>query len=218
MTIRGKGHIQSRELENGLKGGLYGEVQRGDTMMEIRFHGRGGQGTVVASKIMADAVFLDGAYSQSFPAFGVERRGAPVTAFLRVDDRPIRIRTEIYEPDHIVILDPLLVDQVPVTRGLKPGGTVIVNSTGTPEALQAKFKGYGVATVPASRIAHQRGLGSSQAPIVNTAILGAVSRVLGIVPLDTLMKAIREGVPGRAEDNAEAAREAFEKVSPVLRS
>jgi len=185
-------------------------------MMEIRFHGRGGQGTVVASKIMADAVFLDGKFSQSFPAFGVERRGAPVTAFLRVDERPIRIRTEIYEPDHIVILDPLLVNQVPVTRGLKPGGIVIVNSDAAPEAIRDKFAGFGVATVPASRIAHRRGLGSSQAPIVNTAILGAVTAVLGLVTMDSLMKAIREGVPTRSEENAEAAREAFESASRVL--
>jgi 2-oxoacid:acceptor oxidoreductase gamma subunit (pyruvate/2-ketoisovalerate family) len=186
-------------------------------MMEIRFHGRGGQGTVVASKIMADAVFLDGAFSQSFPAFGVERRGAPVTAFLRVDDQAIRIRTEIYEPDHIVVLDPLLVDQVPVTRGLKPGGIVIVNSDASPEAIRDRFAGFCLATVPASRIAHRRGLGSSQAPIVNTAILGAVAGVLGVVTMESLTKAIREGVPARSEENAEAAREAFDKVSPVIR-
>jgi 2-oxoisovalerate/pyruvate ferredoxin oxidoreductase gamma subunit len=186
-------------------------------MMEIRFHGRGGQGTVVASKIMADAVFLDGRFSQSFPSFGVERRGAPVTAFLRVDDKPIRIRTEIYEPQHIVVLDPLLVDQVPLTQGLPAGGTVIVNSEKRPEALKDRFKGFRVATVPAGRIAHRRGLGSGQTPIVNTAILGAVNRVLGIVTMDSLLRAIREGVPARALENAEAAQEAFEAVrEPVL--
>jgi pyruvate ferredoxin oxidoreductase gamma subunit/2-oxoisovalerate ferredoxin oxidoreductase gamma subunit len=101
-------------------------------MIEIRFHGRGGQGSVVASKILATSIFLDGKYSQSFPAFGVERRGAPVTAFLRVDDKPIRIRTEIYEPDHIIILDPLLVDQVPLAEGLKKEGIVIINSSKKP--------------------------------------------------------------------------------------
>ena len=189
---------------------------RGKDMIEIRFHGRGGQGTVVASKIMADAVFLDGAFSQSFPAFGVERRGAPVTAFLRVDDRPIRVRTEIYEPDHIVILDPLLVDQVPLTRGLKPDGTILVNSDQTPETFRERFGGFGVATVPASRIAYRRGLGSSQAPIVNTAILGAVNGVLEVVSMESLMRAIQEGVPTRAEENAEAAQEAFETVSKVV--
>ncbi len=110
-------------------------------MIEIRFHGRGGQGTVVASEIMADSVFLEGRYSQSFPAFGVERRGAPVTAFLRVDNKPIRIRTEIYEPDHLVVLDPLLVDQISLEKGLKP--TVIPDKVIPVEnylCLQGRFK------------------------------------------------------------------------------
>lgn len=185
-------------------------------MMEIRFHGRGGQGTVVASKIMADAVFLDGRFSQSFPAFGVERRGAPVTAFLRVDDKPIRIRTEIYEPQHIVVLDPLLVEQVPLTQGLQTGGTIIVNSEKPLEFFRDRFKGFRVATVPAGRIAHRRGLGSGQTPIVNTAILGAVNRALGIVTMENLMRAIREGVPSRADDNAEAAQEAFEAIREAV--
>jgi len=120
-------------------------------MIEIRFHGRGGQGSVVASRILATSIFLDGKYSQSFPAFGVERRGAPVTAFLRVDDKPIRIRTEIYEPDHIVILDPLLVDQVPLADGLKKEGIVIINSSKKPDEFSDKFKGFHVATVPAGK-------------------------------------------------------------------
>jgi pyruvate ferredoxin oxidoreductase gamma subunit/2-oxoisovalerate ferredoxin oxidoreductase gamma subunit len=164
---------------------------------------------------MADAVFLDGAYSQSFPAFGVERRGAPVTAFLRVDENPIRIRTEIYEPDHLVILDPLLIEQVPLTKGLKPGGKILINSDQPPESFTDLFPGYGVATVPAGRIAHERGLGSSQSPIVNTAILGAVNAVLGLVDMANLLKAIKEGVPTGAEKNAEAAREAFHEVSKI---
>ncbi|MFO7783950.1 MAG: 2-oxoacid:acceptor oxidoreductase family protein [Thermodesulfobacteriota bacterium] len=185
-------------------------------MMEIRFHGRGGQGTVVASKIMAEAVFLDGRFSQSFPAFGVERRGAPVTAFLRVDDKPIRVRTEIYEPQHIVVLDPLLVDQVPLTQGLQAGGIIIVNSDKPPESFQDRFKGFRVATVPAGRIAHRRGLGSGQTPIVNTAILGAVNRALGIVTMESLMRAIQEGVPTRAQENAEAAQEAFDATREAV--
>ena len=184
-------------------------------MIEIRFHGRGGQGTVVASRIMANSLFLDGKYSQSFPAFGVERRGAPVTAFLRIDDKPIRIRAEIYEPDHIVILDPLLVDQIPLTRGLKPGGIILINSSRTPEEYGQKFEGFRVATVPASRIALKHRLGSAQSPIVNTAILGAVARVLGVVTMENLVKAIKSDVPAHAQNNAEAAKEAYQKVSEV---
>jgi len=185
-------------------------------MIEIRFHGRGGQGTVVASKIMANAVFLDGEYSQSFPAFGVERRGAPVTAFLRIDKEPIRIRTEIYEPDHLVVLDPVLVEQVPVVTGLKPEGTITINSNRPPEDFLKAFQGFCVATVPASQIAFRHRLGSSQFPIVNTAIVGAVAKVLRIVSIENLVKAIKEDVPARAEDNAEAAKEAYETVSEVV--
>jgi 2-oxoacid:acceptor oxidoreductase gamma subunit (pyruvate/2-ketoisovalerate family) len=185
-------------------------------MIEIRFHGRGGQGAVVASKIMAKAVFLDGKYSQSFPAFGVERRGAPVTAFLRVDNAPIRLRTEIYEPDHLVILDPILVEQVPVTRGLTLNGIIVINSNKPPEDYKQSFEGYRVATVRASTIAFRHHLGSLQSPIVNTAILGAVAKVFGIVTLENLLKAIKEDVPVNAEDNAEAAKGAYRSVSDVV--
>jgi 2-oxoisovalerate ferredoxin oxidoreductase gamma subunit len=184
-------------------------------MIELRFHGRGGQGAVVASKIMANAVFLDGKYSQSFPAFGVERRGAPVTAFLRVDSAPIRLRTEIYEPDYLVILDPILIEQVPVTRGLKPDGIILINSNKPPEEYRQTFEGFRVATVQASLIAFQHHLGSSQSPIVNTAILGAAAKVLGIVTMDNLVEAIKDEVPVHAENNAEAAKDAYQSVSKV---
>ncbi len=186
-------------------------------MIEIRFHGRGGQGSVVASRILATSIFLDGKYSQSFPAFGVERRGAPVTAFLRADDKPIRIRTEIYEPDHIVILDSLLVDQVPLADGLKKEGIVIINSNKKPGEFSDKFKGFHVATVPAGKIAIKYHLGSSQSPIVNTAILGAVAKVLGIVSMESLIEGIKTDVPAHTENNAAAAKEAYETVSEAVK-
>jgi 2-oxoacid:acceptor oxidoreductase gamma subunit (pyruvate/2-ketoisovalerate family) len=185
-------------------------------MIEIRFHGRGGQGTVVASKLLATSLFLDGKYSQSFPAFGTERRGAPVTAFLRVDDKPVRIRTEIYEPDHIVILDPLLVDQVPLTDGLKRDGIVIINSSRKPMEFADRFKGFKVATVPAGQIAVKHHLGTPQSPIVNTAILGAVAKVLSMVTMENLLEAIKSDVPSKAGENAAAAQEAYKTVSEVV--
>jgi len=185
-------------------------------MIEIRFHGRGGQGAVVASKLLAASMFLDGKYSQSFPAFGVERRGAPVTAFLRVDEKPVRIRTEIYEPDHIVILDPLLVDQVPLTDGLKREGIVIINSSKKPVEFADSFKGLKVTTVPAGQIALKYHLGSPQSPIVNTAILGAVAKVLGVVTMENLVKVIKSDVPAKADDNVAAAEEAYQRVSEVV--
>lgn len=189
-------------------------------MIEIRFHGRGGQGAVIASKILATAVFFEGKYSQCFPAFGAERRGAPVTAFLRVDGKPIRIRSEIYEPDHLVVLDPLLIEQVPLTNGLKPGGTVIINSTKQPKELKTTFgdlKNAKVATVAASSIARKHELGTPQAPIVNTAILGAVAGVLGIVTMENLIQAVKEEVPLRSEANMNAVKEAFEKVTETVK-
>ena len=186
-------------------------------MLEIRFHGRGGQGTVVASKILATSLFLEGKYSQSFPAFGVERRGAPVTAFLRVDKKPVRIRSEIYEPDHIVVLDPLLVDQVPLTNGLKQDGIVLINSSKKPQDFTDTFKGFHVATVPAGKIALKFHLGTAQSPIVNTAILGAVVKVLGIVSMDSLIEAIKSEVPAHIDNNAAAANEAYHMVSEVVK-
>jgi 2-oxoisovalerate ferredoxin oxidoreductase gamma subunit len=185
-------------------------------MIEIRFHGRGGQGAVVASKILATSLFLEGKYSQSFPAFGVERRGAPVTAFLRVDDKPIRLRTEIYEPDHLVVLDPLLVEQVPLAKGLKKDGIVLINSGKEPGEFSDSFKGFRVATVPAGKIAVKHHLGTAQSPIVNTAILGAVAKALGIVTMESLIEGIKTDVPAHTEDNAAAAQEAYQTVSEVV--
>jgi 2-oxoacid:acceptor oxidoreductase gamma subunit (pyruvate/2-ketoisovalerate family) len=185
-------------------------------MIEIRFHGRGGQGAVVASKILATSLFLDGKYSQSFPAFGVERRGAPVTAFLRVDDKPIRLRTEIYEPDHLVVLDPLLVEQMPLANGLKKDGIVLINSGKEPGEFSDTFKGFRVATVPAGKIAVKYHLGTAQSPIVNTAILGAVAKVLGIVTMESLIEGIKTDVPAYTENNVAAAQEAYQTVSEVV--
>ena len=177
-------------------------------MIEIRFHGRGGQGVVVASEVLAGAAFREGKRVQSFPAFGVERRGAPVMAFTRIDDKPIRIRCQIYQPDHIIILDPTLLEVLDVTAGLKPGGSILLNSADDPASfgLHDRFR---VATVDANHIAFKYRLGPRNAPIVNTAILGAFSQLSGIVGLDALSDAVRAAVPVRQAENVEAVREAF---------
>lgn len=180
-------------------------------MIEIRIHGRGGQGAVVASEILAIAFFKEGKFVQAFPSFGIERRGAPVTAFLRVDDKRIRVRCEVYRPDHLIILDPTLVETEDVISGLKEGGWIIVNSNLGPESF-GFAPHFRVATVDANSIALEHGLGTQMAPIVNTAILGAFARITGIVGIEVLMEAIREGVPTREEENAAAAREAYDKV------
>jgi len=184
-------------------------------MMEIRFHGRGGQGTVVASKILADALAKEGNYVQAYPEFGVERRGAPVYAFIRIDNKPIYDKSRIYTPDHVVVVDPTLVEAIDVTVGLKPGGIIIINSDRKPEEF--KFPAiYRVSTINATEIAVKYKLGTLAAPIVNTAIVGAVIKILNLCRLESLIKAIREGVPIKPEDNVRAAQEAYEKAQCLL--
>lgn len=161
--------------------------------------------------MLASALFDEGKDVQAFPYFGVERRGAPVTAFLRLDDRPLRIRSEISEPDVVVVLDTFLMKYVDVTAGLKPGGVLIVNSTKAPDFYR-KGTGVRVATVDATGIAIKNGVGNRTTPIVNTAILGAMVKVLGIVKLESVLKSIRANVPVKKEENAASAQEAYEKV------
>jgi len=178
-------------------------------MIEIRFHGRGGQGVVVASEILAAAFFAEGKNVQAFPAFGVERRGAPVSAFLRVDDRPVRLRCQIQEPDHVVVLDPTLIGAINVTEGMKPKGWLLINSNHAPQHFQEVADGIcQVATVDASAIAHSHRLGNRTNPIVNTAILGAFSGITHLVSIDAVVQAIMEGAPVRPEENVAAARDA----------
>jgi len=180
-------------------------------MLEIRVHGRGGQGAVIASKILAAAAFKEGKHVQAFPAFGVERRGAPVAAFARLAEQPILLRCQIYEPDHVIVLDATLFQAVDVTAGLRPGGWVLINSDRPPAAfgLGPRFR---PATVDAGAIAAAYHLGPRNAPIVNTAILGAFAAATGIVGLDAVLAAIREAAPVDTEQNLAAAREAHERV------
>lgn len=181
-------------------------------MRELRIHGRGGQGAVIASKVLAVALFREGRWVQSFPAFGVERRGAPVTAFLRVDDRPIRLRCEVTAPDDLIVLDRTLVQAIDVTGGLVAGGGVLINSDRPPADYPALLERFRVATVDAGEIAAELGIGTRSQPIVNTAILGAFAAWSGVVSLDALCEAIREEVPTRPEANVEAARRAASAV------
>ncbi|MEO0238799.1 MAG: 2-oxoacid:acceptor oxidoreductase family protein [candidate division WOR-3 bacterium] len=180
-------------------------------MVEIRTHGRGGQGAVIASKIIADAAFRVGKYAQSFPQFGVERRGAPVVAFTRIAEKEdeLPVRSNIYEPDHIIVLDPTLLTIPDTFAGLKEGGWIIVNTPEDPEKLDIPDK-FRVATVDATAIALKYGLGSKAQPIVNTAILGAFSRVLeSLIPLQAILESIPEEVPIKPEANQKACEEAY---------
>lgn len=180
-------------------------------MIEIRTHGRGGQGAVVASKVLATALFNEGKFVQAFPAFGVERRGAPVVAFTRFDDQPIRHRCEIYEPDHLIVLDHALTETVDVTSGLKVGGWVVVNSQTDPQSF-TYTDNFQVAVVNANEIAWRHKLGSRATPIVNTVLLGAFARATGLVSLDAVVKAVRDYVPVKQEENEQATIDAYNEV------
>lgn len=180
-------------------------------MIEIRFHGRGGQGTVVGAKILAYTIAKEGNYVQAYPEFGVERRGAPVIAFIRIDSKPIYDKSRIYKPDNVVIVDPTLIEAIDVTEGLKENGYIIVNSEKKPEEL--KFPGkFKVATINATEIAVRHKLGTLAAPIVNTAIVGAVVKILKLAKIRSVLEAVHEGVPVKPEENAAAAKEAYEKA------
>ncbi len=179
-------------------------------MIEIRFHGRGGQGAVIASKILACAFFMEDKYVQAFPKFGVERRGAPVEAFLRIDDDKILLRNNIYEPDQIIVLDSTLIEAIDVTTGLKKGGLVLINSDKDPAEFKDVLGDYRVVCVDASGIAIKHRLGPRTAPIVNTAIVGAFAKATELVSIDSVAAAVEDEVPIKPEANAAAAREAFE--------
>ena len=165
------------------------------------------------SDMLAMAAFREGKEVQSFPFFGVERRGAPVTAFTRISEGEIRIHCYIYDPDILVVLDPTLIGAVPLTDGLKPNGVIVINTVRANDAFT--FPGTvnpKVFTVDCSSIALKHGLGTKEAPIVNTTILGAVAKATGIVTIDSLLHAIQEKMTIKPEGNAKAAKEAYEKV------
>ncbi len=178
-----------------------GKVHK-DSMIEVRFHGRGGQGAVTAARLLAEAAFLEGKHCQAFPFFGAERRGAPVVAFTRIDTKPIRIRTQVYEPNHVVVLDPTLLEVVNVAAGLKRGGVIVLNAKAAPKELRIGK----IATVDATSVAIEA-LG---APITNTAMLGAFAKATKLVSLDSVAKAIRGHFRGKlAEQNIAAVKAAY---------
>lgn len=178
-------------------------------MKEIRIHGRGGQGNVAAAELLGHAAFTDGKYAQSFPAFGAERTGAPVVAFVRLSDRPIRVRSQVYNPDVVIVQDATLLGVVDVLQGLKPDGLVIINSSKNPQDLGLTTSAK-VMTVPATEIALEV-IGRN---IPNTTLLGAYAAATGDISEHALLEAIQErfGTRGR-EVNARAVQKAIEYVN-----
>lgn len=166
----------------------------------------------MASNILAAAAFLEDKWVQSFPFFGVERRGAPVTAYTKIDDKPIWDRSEIREPDYVVVLDASLVAVVDITQGLRKGGMILANSESRFDDV-GLGDGFRIATVDATEIAASHGLGSKSAPIVNSAILGAFSKASGEVGIKSIEASILKMAPAKPRENAAAALEAYERVS-----
>jgi pyruvate ferredoxin oxidoreductase gamma subunit len=187
-------------------------------MLQIRIHGRGGQGVVTAADMLAIAAFQQGRHAQSFPSFGSERTGAPVVAFCRIDDREIRLREPILSPDVLIVQDPTLLHQVDVFQGLKPEGYVLINSRksldelGLSELTQGRPRSH-LLTVPATDIA----LAHVGRPLPNAVLLGGFAAMSGLVSLDAVEHAIRDRFTGKvAEGNVAAARQAFEHVRQEL--
>jgi pyruvate ferredoxin oxidoreductase gamma subunit len=181
------------------------------SLLEIRWHGRGGQGAVTSAEMLAQAAIAEGKYAQAFPSFGPERRGAPVQAFNRVDSRePVRIRADINQPDHVVVLDPSLLGKINVTSGLKEGGWVIVNTRKTPKEIQTEFKiNYPVATVNASKIAREV-LGVN---IVNTTMLGATIKLTKVIDKNAAHVPLQNRFGKLGDRNIKAMETAYEQVA-----
>jgi pyruvate ferredoxin oxidoreductase gamma subunit len=176
-------------------------------MIEIRIHGRGGQGNVSAAELLANAAFRDGKFAQAFPSFGAERIGAPVQAFVRIDDKKIRVREEVRFPDYLIIQDQYLIDSVPVLDGLKPNGMVLVNADRRPEELGLKTTAT-VETIPGTEIAIEI-IGR---PIPNAIMIGAFCSLTGLVSLEAVQQAIMEKFPGSVGKNNVAALERAHEI------
>jgi pyruvate ferredoxin oxidoreductase gamma subunit len=184
-------------------------------MFQVRLHGRGGQGVVTAAELLSIAAFLEGRHAQAFPSFGSERTGAPVVSFCRIDDKPIRLREPIQEPDAVIVQDTTLFAALQVFQGLKPEGYVLINSAkaleelGLGGALQSLPAGH-VQMVPATDLA-LRHVGR---PVPNAALLGAFAATSGLLQFQSVEAAIREKFKGAIGDgNVAAARAAYDAVA-----
>jgi len=188
-------------------------------MFQVRFHGRGGQGVVTAAELLASAAFREDRYAQAFPSFGSERMGAPVMSFCRIDDKPIRTREPVSEPDALLIQDPTLLHQAGIVEGLRPDGYVLVNSARGAGDLglddfAAQHRAGRLLTVPATQLA----LTHLGRPLPGAPMLGGFAALTQTVSLDALLAAITERFTGKvAAGNAGAARAAFDFVTDELK-
>ncbi|MFP4697757.1 MAG: 2-oxoacid:acceptor oxidoreductase family protein [Eubacteriales bacterium] len=188
-----------------------------NNMIEIRWHGRGGQGAKTASLLLAEAAFDTGKYIQGFPEYGPERMGAPITAYNRISDERATIHSNIYEPDYVVVVDETLIDVVDVTAGLKEEGAIVINTSKTPEEIKSKLSGYKgkVYTVDAREIS----MATLGRYFPNTPMLGAVVKVANIMDEDIFIKAMDKSFhhkfankPQVIAPNMEAVKRALTEV------
>ena len=191
-----------------------------NNLIEIRWHGRGGQGAKTASLLLADAAFNTGKYIQGFPEYGPERMGAPITAYNRISDAPITIHSNIYEPDYVVVVDDTLLTSVPVTAGLKKDGAIVINTTKTPEKLKELLKGYegAVYTIDARKVSEEA-LGKY---FPNTPMLAAIVKVTGIMTDEQLLADMQNSFkhkfakkPEVIEGNMKALELALKEVKKI---
>jgi pyruvate ferredoxin oxidoreductase gamma subunit len=184
-------------------------IVENEIMIEIRLHGRGGQGAVTSAELLAQAAIGEGKYAQAFPSFGPERRGAPVVAFCRISDERIRLRTNIYHPDLVLVLDPSILRLVDVSAGLKEDGALVTNTKYSCDEIR---KELGVkqwlATVDASKIAQEE-LG---VPITNTTMLGALLKIREVVPVDSLIPPLEKRFGRIAARNINAFKRAYKET------
>jgi pyruvate ferredoxin oxidoreductase gamma subunit len=186
-------------------------VRRRIPVFQIRIHGRGGQGVVSGAEMLSVAAFLEGRHAQAFPSFGSERTGAPVMAFCRIDDRPIRLREPVLDPDALIVQDATLLHQVDLFNGLREAGHILLNSSRTPAelGLESLADRYRITTLPATELAMEH-VGR---PVPNAALLGGFAALTGVLQLESVVAAIREKFPAAiAEKNVAAARRAHEMV------
>lgn len=174
-------------------------------MKEIRIHARAGQGAITTAQILGTAAFMRGMYAYAFPTFGAARMGAPMNAFVRVDDKPIRLRCQVYEPDYVMVVDPTLIWGFDVFAGIKLGGIAVV--THRDEVEVPKVEGVKVYEIPAEDIARE----TIGRPLGNTALLGAFVAATKLVDIDALCEAIMQRFGGAVgEKNVEAARRGYQ--------
>ena len=191
-----------------------------NNLIEIRWHGRGGQGAKTASLLLADAAFNTGKYIQGFPEYGPERMGAPITAYNRISDKPITIHSNIYEPDYVVVVDDTLLESVPVTAGLKKEGAIVINTTKSPEYLKEKLNGYSgsIYTIDARKVSEET-LGKY---FPNTPMLAAIVKVTGIMSDEAFLEDMKGSFkhkfakkPEVIEGNMKALELALKEVAKI---